>query len=161
MTFGVLLVGSTFIHYQCATNSATLEQSAVPINLDLQPSRVWDQRDPQFLCRSVLSDHLMPQEIEVSPSGLAVLHPVGENGTAPVPMTIRLTGGSRFDRKAETMAGVTLAPDHGEDVTRGRDPWLSLPQPIVFQEPTGSGRYRSPRAPVTNPRQSGGLSSCR
>jgi hypothetical protein len=72
-----------------------------------------------------LSDHLVPEEIEVSPSSLAVLHPVGENGTAPVPMTIRLTGGSRFDRKAETMAGVTLAPEHGEGVT-GATPLVAV-----------------------------------
>ena len=117
VTFGMLLAASMFIHYQGATNPATFEWNYIPINLDLKPSRVWDWHDPQFLRGFTWFDRLVPQEIEVSPWSLAVLHPFGENGTLPVPITIRLARGARFDWKAETVAGVTLAPDHGEGVT--------------------------------------------
>ena len=46
---GLLALVSIAIHAQGAFRYATWEWNYVPANIDLQPDRVWDWRDPQFL----------------------------------------------------------------------------------------------------------------
>jgi hypothetical protein len=46
LTFAVI---SFFIHYRGATSAEVHHWNGFPVNVDLQPSRVWDWRDIQFL----------------------------------------------------------------------------------------------------------------
>lgn len=45
----VLMVASWFIHYRGATSLGPQLWNALPVNIDLQPQRVWDWHDIQFL----------------------------------------------------------------------------------------------------------------
>jgi hypothetical protein len=118
LTFGALLAASMFIHYQGATNPATVKWNFIPVSLDMQPSRVWDWRDPQFLRGSARFDRLMPQSIEVSEARVAARRRPGQKGSASARIAIHLSRGGSFDWKAEAGAGVTLSSDHGENVTK-------------------------------------------
>jgi hypothetical protein len=118
VTFAALLLVSMFIHYWGATAQVTFDWNSIPTNVDYQYSRVWDWRDPQFLRGSAQFDRLMPQSIEIVPTRLLARFQPGQSGFQPVPITIYLSRGARFDWKAETGAGITLTPDHGENVTK-------------------------------------------
>lgn len=46
---GVLAAASLLIHMQGALRTAPLLWNVLPVNIDQEPSRLWDWRDPQFL----------------------------------------------------------------------------------------------------------------
>ena len=49
VAFAALAAVSFFIHYQGATQWATMQWNVDPVNVDSHPERIWDWRDPQFL----------------------------------------------------------------------------------------------------------------
>jgi hypothetical protein len=118
--FGLLLAVSMFMHYQGATAPATFDWNSVPSNVDYQPARVWEWRDPQFLRGAAWFDRILPATIEISPANLFIRPPSRESLASQVPLTIRLSRGTRFDWKSETGAEVTLSPDHEAGVTEAK-----------------------------------------
>src|SRR5262249_16853849 len=49
--FAVLVVMSFTIHYRGAYRRITWDWNSVPVDIDADPSRIWDWRDLQFLRR--------------------------------------------------------------------------------------------------------------
>lgn len=47
--FGLMLVWSVLVHGHGATSAAAQQWNIQPTNIDVDPGRVWDWRDPQFL----------------------------------------------------------------------------------------------------------------
>jgi hypothetical protein len=47
--FGLLLVASVCIHARGAVDASVLGWNALPVDVDEQPGRLWDWRDPQFM----------------------------------------------------------------------------------------------------------------
>jgi len=143
LAFGVLLAVSMFTHYRGATDPATFEWNSVPTNVDFQPSRVWDWRDPQFLRGLAWYDRVMPPEISVSPSNILLRPQPAGNGAGGVPVTIRLSRGTRFDWKVETPAEVSLSPDRGKNVTEVNAVVAIAPSgDLGGKQPEGTGTQR-------------------
>jgi hypothetical protein len=127
VAFGVLVAVSMFIHYRGATNPATFEWNFVPVNLDLQPSRVWDWQDPQFLRAFPPFDRLVPGMLDVSPSTVVVHQQPAEDVPQHIPVSVHLSRGMPFDWMAQVIsagprepgevgADVTFLPARGDDV---------------------------------------------
>jgi hypothetical protein len=49
IAFAALAAVSFFIHYEGASQWATMQWNVSPVNVDSHPERIWDWKDPQFL----------------------------------------------------------------------------------------------------------------
>jgi len=62
----MLVLLAVFIHARGATSTETARWNAQPVNVDVQPERVWDWRYPQFMAGLILPP--MPEEFPVAQS---------------------------------------------------------------------------------------------
>jgi hypothetical protein len=112
--FWVAVAASGFIHYRGASDRATFDWNAWPANVDADPSRVWDWRDPQFLRGAAWADWLLPPRVVVSPASVNLLPGAPGDDRRQVVLRVRLARGTPFDWQGEASPGITLAPDHGK-----------------------------------------------
>jgi hypothetical protein len=114
--FWITVTVSVFIHYRGANDRATFDWNGQPVQVDVQPDRVWDWRDPQFLRGAAWADELLPPRIVISPTSVSLLQEAARNGRQQVSLRIRLARGTRFDWRSQSSPGIILAPDHGENM---------------------------------------------
>jgi hypothetical protein len=114
--FWVTVVVSVFMHYRGANDRATFGWNGQPVQVDDQPGRVWDWRDPQFLRGAAWADELLPPRMVITPISVSLLQDAASDGLRRVSLRIRLARGTRFDWRSQSGPGITLSPDHGENV---------------------------------------------
>jgi MFS family permease len=114
--FCVTVAASVFIHYRGANWRATFDWNGQPVPVDADPARVWDWRDPQFLRGVAWADGLLPPRVVISPASVSLLRDTASGGLQRVTLRIRLARGTRFDWQGQAGPGITLSPDHAENV---------------------------------------------
>jgi hypothetical protein len=74
VAFACFIGISLFIHYRGATDNATQMWNALPVNVDVEPSRLWNWQDPPFLRGTPQLDALIPIKLTDVPDHINIWH---------------------------------------------------------------------------------------
>jgi len=109
--FAVLVEASVFAHSRGALSQATYDWNREPVNVDRDPSRVWDWQDPQFMRGLLLNPVAIPDQ------AYAMLHS-RDQGEYKIWMELVNPSQKPFRWRGSAPVGFALSPLEGAGAAR-------------------------------------------